>query len=86
MILSDYLLGFEGPLLMREDSESLTMNAQRMKVIVGNCPQYSTKTFQNVIGLKKNARKRTAYALMDVQKKISLVDSRRFRYNQQSRC
>ncbi|KAL6569109.1 Beta-glucosidase 44 [Orobanche hederae] len=85
MILSDYLLGFEGPLLMREDSESLTMNAQRMKVIFGNCPQYSTKTFQNVIGLKKNARKRTAYALMDVQKKISLVDSRRFRYNQQAR-
>ncbi|KAL6582363.1 hypothetical protein OROMI_006377 [Orobanche minor] len=36
-----------------------------------------------VIGLKKNARKRTAYALMDVQKETSLVDSRRFRYNKQ---
>ncbi|KAL6561644.1 hypothetical protein OROMI_017245 [Orobanche minor] len=37
----------------------------------------------NVIGLKKNARKRTAYVLIDVQKKTSLLDSRRFRYKRQ---
>ncbi|KAL6588040.1 hypothetical protein OROMI_001018 [Orobanche minor] len=37
----------------------------------------------NVIGLKKNARKRPAYVLMDVQRKTSLVDSRRFRYKKQ---
>ncbi|KAL6565091.1 hypothetical protein OROMI_016541 [Orobanche minor] len=42
---------------------------------------YHMMLSQNVIGLKKNARKRTAYALMDVQNKTSLVDSRRFRYN-----
>ncbi|KAL6585862.1 hypothetical protein OROMI_002506 [Orobanche minor] len=56
------------------------------EVIVGNSPKYSTKTSNIsliVIGLKKNARKRTAYALMDVPKETSLVDSRRFRYNKQ---
>ncbi|KAL6536684.1 hypothetical protein OROMI_026265 [Orobanche minor] len=42
-----------------------------------------TNTEKNVIVLKKNARKRTAYVLMDVQKKTSLLDSRRFRYKRQ---
>ncbi|KAL6571834.1 hypothetical protein OROHE_002703 [Orobanche hederae] len=36
----------------------------------------------NVIGLKKNVRKQTMYASMDVQKKASLLYKRRFRYNQ----